>query len=609
MSRGVAALPRRARPTPGAALLLALLLAVPLAAAQAGTLSMRAQPDEAHGVAGAAANATLLVTNTGLAPARVRFVLLEATPGLHVALPGELTVLPSQTEDAPLLATANASGNYSARVRAVEQVGLGNGTNAATAELRFVFTPPRTSATGNATNVTGPVVPANDTRVAPPEDKEPRENAPATDNTRSAPPPRLSPERIELSARGGIATRFALRLQNPGDAEQLVNVSMRLPAGWDGGLAFASIFMGPRESRELVGHVIPRDDATPGEALLLAEGASGAARAHLALRVEPPPRQEPPAPHPDVPPPVEEPVATDPAPQAPPPPKPTLRIEPATLRIRAGQTGVLTLRIDNPTDAPLAGRAHLDLDGAFVLTWVGRDFIVPPGRHANVLVTVHAPLSLEAGGEHAGRARAAHLAHDVLVRIDAPTTSAAAIAAGADADGAWRIAGIGVAVGAGAVLTAAAWRRWPVLGLLPLYARLQPRRALEHPRRAAMLALVQHEPGLTLADLQRRLDLPNGALRHHVRLLEVAGMLRTVPDGALRRLYPTAAPRVAPTPGLGERALATLRARGPMRASALAEELGVSRQSLHYHLKRLEKAGKVVSERGAGELLVHAAAA
>ena len=119
-----------------------------------------------------------------------------------------------------------------------------------------------------------------------------------------------------------------------------------------------------------------------------------------------------------------------------------------------------------------------------------------------------------------------------------------------------------------------------------------------------MLALVQDSPGITLAQLQRQLGLTNGVARHHATLLQATGAVRIVADGSLRRVWATEQPRVDVRPTLRDRVLATLRARGPMRAAQLAAELRVSRQALHYHVKRLERDGHIEARREQAELVL-----
>lgn len=138
---------------------------------------------------------------------------------------------------------------------------------------------------------------------------------------------------------------------------------------------------------------------------------------------------------------------------------------------------------------------------------------------------------------------------------------------------------------------------------LSIPARVAPLRALEHPRRAGMVALLRVEPGLTLAEVRRRLGMSNGVARHHLALLEAIGAVRVVSDGALRRLWLAGEP-AKPVPPLRDRALDAVAQRGTMRASELAQALGVSRQALHYHLKRLVEEGHLGAVRRDNELVI-----
>lgn len=159
---------------------------------------------------------------------------------------------------------------------------------------------------------------------------------------------------------------------------------------------------------------------------------------------------------------------------------------------------------------------------------------------------------------------------------------------------------LGVLVGSGtlavgAVGAVAIDRRWPG-ALVPLYARIFGRRILDHPVRGRMLAEVRAAPGLTVADLQRRLDLANGAVAHHLGTLERTRHVVSLRDGAQRRVYPIEDVKGA-RPSLAARVAELLAARGPMQAAAVARDLGLSRQSLHYHLPALERTGAIRLEK------------
>jgi DNA-binding transcriptional ArsR family regulator len=156
-------------------------------------------------------------------------------------------------------------------------------------------------------------------------------------------------------------------------------------------------------------------------------------------------------------------------------------------------------------------------------------------------------------------------------------------------------------VGASAGALAFARKRWPLL-LSPLYTRLAKARILEQPTRERIAETVKAEPGITFGELQRRLGLAAGQLTHHARKLEEAGVLYSSPDGQARRFFHVGQGRVEAVPPLRDRALEML-SRRAMTLSELATELGVTKQALHYHVKKLEEAG-VVAASPQGELVL-----
>ena len=134
---------------------------------------------------------------------------------------------------------------------------------------------------------------------------------------------------------------------------------------------------------------------------------------------------------------------------------------------------------------------------------------------------------------------------------------------------------------------------------VPLYTHLAPSRVLEHPRRAALLSLIQQEPGIAFSQARQHLNLAPGAMQHHAHILETAGVVFSSQHGQQRRIYPVAGGHVAPTEALATRALERLRASGTAMTNAeLARELGVSRQALHYHMRKLVADGALTREHG-----------
>jgi predicted transcriptional regulator len=93
----------------------------------------------------------------------------------------------------------------------------------------------------------------------------------------------------------------------------------------------------------------------------------------------------------------------------------------------------------------------------------------------------------------------------------------------------------------------------------------------------------------------KELKLKNGVLAYHLNTLEREELIRSLRDGTFRRYYPrsgrdvpfeiqrTIIEKIAQMPGIPE--------------GFLADELGISRQVLDYHLDHLVQSGHVRMER------------
>jgi len=167
--------------------------------------------------------------------------------------------------------------------------------------------------------------------------------------------------------------------------------------------------------------------------------------------------------------------------------------------------------------------------------------------------------------------------------------------AGGDALATWALA-VGTTAGASA-LSYFLYRRGWLVGAIPLYTRLKTSSMLAHPTRKRILDAIRSHPGIHLAELRSQLGIPRRVVAHHVEKLAQARFVFTTADGIQRRAYPighASAQDVAP---LEERIVALLKDQGPLRAADVARALSVSRQALHYHVKRLEQQGRIHVER------------
>lgn len=133
--------------------------------------------------------------------------------------------------------------------------------------------------------------------------------------------------------------------------------------------------------------------------------------------------------------------------------------------------------------------------------------------------------------------------------------------------------------------------------LVPLYHRILPARAAEHPLRARLLRLVLERPGLHVAALAETLDAHPKTLAYHLRVLARSRLVRLTREGRTMRAFPPATPAATPAPEASEtrvRALDLLRDGGrALTREDLALLLGVTPQAVSYHLKILRGQGKV----------------
>ncbi|HEX2022871.1 MAG TPA: helix-turn-helix domain-containing protein [Candidatus Thermoplasmatota archaeon] len=170
------------------------------------------------------------------------------------------------------------------------------------------------------------------------------------------------------------------------------------------------------------------------------------------------------------------------------------------------------------------------------------------------------------------------------------------------------------AFAAGAALLGAGlgWRL--PAGLVLLYTRLTRRDVMDHPRRAAIRALLERSPGLSTGEISQAVGLGSGVARHHLHVLLRAGVLARLEAAGYARYFLVGQADYARCQqeavlmggGAEARALDALRRRPGLRAAELARELGVSRPAAHYTLRRLAQKGLVESKKEGARTLLYA---
>lgn len=152
---------------------------------------------------------------------------------------------------------------------------------------------------------------------------------------------------------------------------------------------------------------------------------------------------------------------------------------------------------------------------------------------------------------------------------------------------------IGAAVGGLAALLLRLEWRWVAGALLaPLYSRIARSEALEHARRQLIVHTVEEDPGIHFAELRRRTRMPNGALYHHLRILDEKGILESRREHGRRAFrLAGAAPPPIPEATPAERRILDLLPPDGLTAADLSARLGITRQGVYYHAQQLVERG------------------
>lgn len=125
----------------------------------------------------------------------------------------------------------------------------------------------------------------------------------------------------------------------------------------------------------------------------------------------------------------------------------------------------------------------------------------------------------------------------------------------------------------------------------------EPQAVLEHPRRREIYEMVEEQPGISGAGLQKAFDVDWGVLHNHLHRLVRAGLVETRRSGRAFRIYPAGqAPEENDPvllPAMTKRvARAVLDAPG-RTGMEIAGDVGISPKRVNEHLRRLADVGLV----------------
>jgi uncharacterized protein YegL/DNA-binding MarR family transcriptional regulator len=141
------------------------------------------------------------------------------------------------------------------------------------------------------------------------------------------------------------------------------------------------------------------------------------------------------------------------------------------------------------------------------------------------------------------------------------------------------------------------------------YTRIKHHKVLEQKRREMIYNYIKENPGEHFRGIQKALGLESGVVGHHVNILEREDLVKSRQDGMYRRFYPMDA-----TIDMGliltkiqERILSWIKMNPGNSQSNIATTLNINRKVVGYHIKILQDAGFVYTEKEGRESLCFSA--
>ncbi|HWH07701.1 MAG TPA: helix-turn-helix domain-containing protein [Candidatus Thermoplasmatota archaeon] len=166
---------------------------------------------------------------------------------------------------------------------------------------------------------------------------------------------------------------------------------------------------------------------------------------------------------------------------------------------------------------------------------------------------------------------------------------------------------LGAAPAAGLLLLglgAWAWRRRAWLAAA-LFTRLSREDVRAHPARARLLDGARRAPGASTAALARALAMNEGTALYHLRVLERAGLLKSLAVGRERRWTEAGASPEARTPPARARVLDAVRGAPGASLTDVSRALGVAKSTAHHHVAALVAEGRVEARRSGRALRLY----
>ncbi len=163
-------------------------------------------------------------------------------------------------------------------------------------------------------------------------------------------------------------------------------------------------------------------------------------------------------------------------------------------------------------------------------------------------------------------------------------------------------AGAGAAVASVVILSSTSVGFYLLVSLLfPIFTRLRGDKVADQATRGAIIEYVMRRPGAHFSQIREDLDMSNGQLGYHLRVLERSGFLRARSDGFHKRFYPHGfrIPEFVLEPA-EHRIVGVVGERPGISGKDLAAALRLTPATISHHVARLKAKGVLTASRGKG---------
>ncbi|MFO8051543.1 MAG: winged helix-turn-helix transcriptional regulator [Thermoplasmatota archaeon] len=128
-----------------------------------------------------------------------------------------------------------------------------------------------------------------------------------------------------------------------------------------------------------------------------------------------------------------------------------------------------------------------------------------------------------------------------------------------------------------------------------IYSKLSRKDILNHEIRGLIRGYIIANPGDHYSSIKRNLDLNNGTLAYHLRVLEQNGFVKSMYDGIYKRYYPSNVniSKLKKNVSKQEEIFNIILENPGITMEHIGRMIGVSRQVVNYHVKNLIRAGVV----------------